>query len=94
MTSEQRDSIIRDSLKVVGGLLLITGYVSTDMWDNITMIVLTSAGVLMVVGPIVWGYVAKTTKGILQSAEALPDVEKIVVNDPKLASSLGPKVTT
>lgn len=94
MTPEQRDSVIRDTLKVIGGFLLMGGYISPDLWNNISPLVSTSIGTLMVVGPMIWGYVVKTKKGIIKSAENLPDVKKIVVDDPELADSLGPKVIT
>lgn len=80
MNWEQIKGIVERIVTVGLTWLAAKGYIPNDQVANIVSIV-------VLVGAVVWGWKVNTTPSLVSATAALPEVNKVVVNSPKLAAN-------
>lgn len=88
MTQDQFMGLLRQALPFFGGIAVGKGWLTPSEVANFSDLVLQIAGPIMLVGSSIWAFIANSKKSILQSAGQMPEVSKVVVNDPALAASV------
>lgn len=86
MNSEQIMILLRDVLKVGGGIAIALGATDAQVaqW---TQIALLAGGALASIGGVVWSQARNTDAATVGKAVALPDVKGITVTKPELATA-------
>ena len=81
MTQEIFLTLLRHVLSLVGGGLIVGGYIDPTSFDTI-------AGAILAIGGVGWGLYSKRRDAVLKNAASLPEVEGIVVTSPEVAAKV------
>jgi hypothetical protein len=78
---EQWMSILRWALTLVGGYIVSSGYIKGEDWNSLNTAILTIAGAIIAVAPIIQAVISKTKKNQVVAVSQLPEVAAVVVKD-------------
>jgi hypothetical protein len=77
MNKEQLIGLLRHLLPFIGGIATARGYIAQESWAIFSEQLLQLAGPLITIAGLVWSYLDKTDKAIVEKAIAIPEVSRI-----------------
>lgn len=88
ITQDQWMGFVRQAVPFLAGMATAHGWLAPAEAAGLSTLMLSIAGPIFLVGSSIWAYVANSKRSILQSASQMPEVQKVVVNDPAMAASV------
>jgi hypothetical protein len=77
MNKEQLIGLLRHLLPFIGGIATARGYIAQESWAIFSEQLLQLAGPVITIAGLVWSYLDKTDKAIVEKAIAIPEVSRI-----------------
>lgn len=93
MTMDMAMGLVRQVLPFAGAVAVTLGYLKVDQANELVNQGLAIVGSLTTIVSVAWAAQSNTKASILQSANNMPEVTSVKVNDPDLVDKTGPKVT-
>jgi hypothetical protein len=92
MNREQLVGLLRHLLPFIGGIAIGGGYISEEGWTIFSEQFLEFAGPAITLGGLIWSYMDKTDKALVEKVIAMPEVSKIECMPTKEGKALAESV--
>jgi hypothetical protein len=92
MNREQIIGLLRHLLPFIGGIATSGGYISEEGWAIFSEQFLVFAGPAITLGGLLWSYMDKTDKALVEKVIALPEVSRIECTPTKEGKELAESV--